>query len=143
MKYIKYLIQFILIILLFIIFKIIGLNNSSYLGGKLFQFIGSLFRSKKIIQTNIKKALPNIDEVQIKNITNKMWDNYGRVFAEYIFIKKLRNDYFSSHIIIKGQEILKNIKKNNKPVIFVSGHFSNFELMAMTIKKLSGKLTAI
>ena len=143
MKYIKYLIQFLFIILLFIIFKIIGLKNSSYLSGKLFQFIGPFFRSKKIIQTNIKKALPNIDEAQIKNIAKKMWNNYGRVFAEYMFIKKLRNEYFYSHISINGQEILENIKKNNKPVIFISGHFSNFELMAMTIEKLGVKLTAI
>src|SRR6056300_491566 len=143
MKYIKYLIQFLFIILLFIIFKIIGLKNSSYLSGKLFQFIGPFFRSKKIIQTNIKKALPNIDEAQIKNITKKMWNNYGRVFAEYMFIKKLRNEYFYSHITIKGQEILKNIKKNNKPVIFISGHLSNFELMAMTIEKFGIKLAAI
>ena len=143
MKYIKYLIQFILIIILFLIFKLIGLKYSSYLGKKLFQIIGPLFRSKKIIQSNIKRAFPNIDQAQIKDITENMWGNYGRVFAEYMFIKKLRNEYFSTHIIIEGKEILRNIKKNNIPVIFISGHFSNFELMAMTIEKLGLKIAAI
>jgi len=143
MKYIKYLIQFVFIIFLFIIFRLIGLKFSSYLGGKLFQIIGPLFRSKKIIHSNIKRAFPNIKQNEINKITTSMWNNYGRVFAEYIFIKKLRNECFKSNISIKGLEILKEIKKNNKPVIFISGHFGNFELMAMVIEKFGVKLAAI
>ena len=72
-----------------------------------------------------------------------MWNNYGRVFSEYMFIKNYRNDLFNSHITINGQDILKDLKKNNKPVIFISGHLSNFELMAMTIEKFGIKLAAI
>ena len=143
MKYIKYFTQFIFIIFFFIIFKLIGLKFSSFIGGKLFQFIGPLFRSKQIIHANIKRAFPGIKHNEIKKITKKMWNNYGRVFAEYMFIKRLRNEYFKSHITIKGLEILNEIKKNNKPVIFISGHFSNFELMAMTIEKYGIKLAAI
>ena len=143
MKHIKYLLQFIFIIFLFLIFKLIGLKFSSFIGGKLFQFIGPLMRQKKIIYSNIKRAFPTIEENEIKKIKKKMWNNYGRVFAEYMFIKKFRNEYFRSHISVKGLEILKDIKKNNKPVIFISGHFSNFELMAMTIEKYGIKLAAI
>jgi len=143
MKHIKYLLQFIFIVFLFLIFKLIGLKFSSFLGGKLFQFIGPLLRQKKIIHSNIKRAFPTIEEDEIKKIKEKMWNNYGRVFAEYMFIKKFRNEYFRTHISVKGLEILKDIKKNNKPVIFISGHFSNFELMAMTIEKYGIKLAAI
>ena len=143
MKYIKYLIQFIFIIFFFIIFKIIGLKFSSFISGKLFQIIGPLFRQKKIIYANIKRVFPDINHNEIRKITKNMWNNYGRVFAEYMFIKKLRNEFFDSHIKIKGLEILSEIKKNNKPVIFISGHFSNFELMAMTIEKFGIKLAAI
>jgi len=143
MKYIKYFIQFLFIIFLFILFKLIGLKFSSYLGGKLFQIIGPLFRPNKIIYSNIKRAFPNIKESEIKNLTLNMWDNYGRVFAEYMFIKKLRNEYFKTHISIKGLDVLQDIIKKNKPVIFVSGHFSNFELMAMAIEKFGVKLAAI
>ena len=139
----KYFFQFIIIILLFLLFKILGLNLSSYLGGKLFEFFGPFFRSKKIIYSNINKAFTNISEVKIKNITRKMWNNYGRVFAEYMFIKKFRTEYFDSNISINGKEILNKIKSENKPVIFISGHFANFELMAMVLEKSGIKLTAI
>jgi len=143
MKLIKYFFQFLLIIPFFLLFKIIGLKYSSFIGGKLFEAIGPFFRSKRIIYSNINNALPKISSREIKKITKQMWNNYGRVFAEYIFIKSFRNELFNSHILIKGQDILDDIKKNNKPIIFVSGHLSNFELMAMVIEKSGIKLAAI
>ena len=143
MNNIKYFFQFILIIPLFLFFKLMGLNIASFIGGKLFELVGPLFRSKKIIHSNIKKAIPNISLKDTEKITKQMWNNYGRVFSEYMFIKNYRNDLFNSHITIKGQDILKDLKKNNKPVIFISGHLSNFELMAMTIEKFGIKLAAI
>ena len=72
-----------------------------------------------------------------------MWNNYGRVFAEYMFIKDFRAEKFASNIKIEGQEILSEIKKNNQSVVFISGHFANFELMAMHLEKTGIELAAI
>ena len=143
MKYLKYFIQFLLAILSFVLFKILGPNLSSKLSGKLFEKIGPLFRSKKTIESNIKKAIPNINSIDINIITQLMWNNYGRVFAEYMFIKDFRSGKLSSKIKIDGQEILEEIKMSNKQVIFISGHLSNFELMAMHLEKSGIKLSAI
>ncbi len=69
-----------------------------------------------------------------------MWENYGKTFIEYIFL-----DYFKknqNHVNIEGEENLIDIKKNS-PVIFVSGHFANFELMSMEISKRKINLAAI
>jgi len=143
MKIIKYFLQFLFIIIFFSLFKILGLNISSALGGKLFEKIGPLFRSKKLIHSNLKKAFPDISLDNLNGITKMMWNNYGRVFAEYMFIKKFREDRSNKNIIIEGQEILEDIKKKNKSVVFISGHLSNFELMAMHIEKSGIKLSAI
>jgi len=143
MKIIKYFLQFLFIIIFFFLFKILGLSISSALGGKLFEKIGPLFRSKKLIHSNIKKAFPDISLDHLNRITKMMWNNYGRVFAEYMFIKKFREDRSNKNIIIEGQEILEDIKKKNKSVVFISGHLSNFELMAMHIEKSGIKLSAI
>ena len=143
MKIIKYFLQFLFVIIFFSIFKILGLNISSSLGGKLFEKIGPLFRSKKLIHSNLKKAFPDIGLEHLNGITKMMWNNYGRVFAEYMFIKKFREDRSNKNIIIEGQEILEDIKKKNKSVVFISGHLSNFELMAMHIEKSGIKLSAI
>jgi len=143
MKQINYFFQFIFVIILFSIFRILGYNSSSALGGKIFEIIGPLFRSKKLIHSNLKKAFPDISLDHLNGITKMMWNNYGRVFAEYMFIKKFREDRSNKNIIIEGQEILEDIKKKNKSVVFISGHLSNFELMAMHIEKSGIKLSAI
>ena len=143
MSKLKYLIQFILIILFLFIFRILGLKAASSIGGKIFQIIGPIFRSKRLIQSNIKKVFPEIESVQLNKITSSMWNNYGRVFAEYVFMKNFRNNQLNDNIKIIGNDILEEIKKNNQKVIFVSGHFSNFELMAMQIEKAGIKLAAI
>ena len=143
MNKLKYFAQFILIVLFFLIFKILGLKLASFISGKFFQLIGPIFRSKKLIHSNIKKAFPKIDEKDLKNITKSMWNNYGRVFAEYMFMKNFRNDKLQNNIEIVGKEILEDIKNSNQKAVFISGHFSNFELMAMQIEKVGIKLAAI
>ena len=143
MKYIKYFFEFLFSIFFFLFFKIIGPKLSSKISGKIFEIIGPFFRSKKIIYNNIKRALPEIDENSLKNIENSMWNNYGRIFAEYIFLKDFRYGKLASNVQIEGQEILNDIKENNKQVIFISGHLSNFELMAMFIEKSGINLSAI
>ena len=131
----KYFIQFLIISILFLIFKILGLSYASYISGKIVSFVGPFFRSKSLIRSNILKALPDFKLNQIEKISKKMWNNYGRILAEYVFIKDFRSTKFQNNIEIKGQEILDNLKNNKEPVIFVSGHFNNFELMAMQIEK--------
>ena len=143
MNKLKYFAQFILIVVFFLIFKILGLKFASFISGKFFQLIGPIFRSKKLIHSNIKKAFPKIDEKDLKKITKSMWNNYGRVFAEYMFMKNFRNDKLQNNIEIVGKEILEDIKNSNQKAVFISGHFSNFELMAMQIEKVGIKLAAI
>ena len=143
MKIVKYFFQFLFFIIFFFLFKILGFKISSSIGGKLFEIIGPIFRSKKLIDTNIKKAVPNINSEDLKKTTRLMWNNYGRIFAEYVFIKSFRNGKLNSRISIEGQDILEEIKKLNQQVVFISGHFSNFELMAMHLEKVGIKLTAI
>ena len=144
MKNIKYLLQFLFVMFLFGIFKIIGLENSKYLSGNIMTLLGPMFRSKKIIFSNLSKAFPNLDDLEKEKILKKMWFNYGRIFAEYMFIKDFRNDSEkSNNIIIENPGILEEIKKNSQPVIFISGHFNNFELMAMQIEKSGIDLAAV
>ena len=144
MKIIKYFFEFVTIISLFCIFKIIGLKNASNLGSVLGRFIGPLFRSKHITKQNIKIGLGELDQKKEAEIINSMWSNIGRTFAEYPFLKDFKfNKINFDHIKINGTEYLDEIKKNNEPTIFYSCHFANFELMAMELDKFGIKCAAI
>ena len=140
----KYFIQSILIIFLLLIFRLIGLKNSRIFSGNIFKIIGPKFRSKKISLNNISKALPNLSLKEQNEILKNMWFNYGMILAEYVFINKFRNsENFSKNISVENQNELDSIKNKSKPVIFISGHFNNFELMAMHIEKSGIDLAAI
>jgi len=143
MKLIKYFFQFIFIFFLFIIFKILGLKNSSNFASLLSKKIGPFFRSKELISKNILKAFPNISKDDLNHLATNMWGNYGRILAEYVFLKNFRKTIPTINLKVVGQEILDEIRKNKKPVIFISGHFNNFELMAMHIEKSGINLATI
>jgi len=143
MKYLSYFIQFIFTIISFVVFKILGANLASNLSGKIFEKIGPFFRSKKIIYSNIKRAIPNIENKELRKISSLMWNNYGRVFAEFMFMKDFRTGKLAQNIEINGMSILEKIKSNKEQVVFISGHLSNFELMAMYLEKSGINLCAI
>ena len=143
MNSIKYFIQFVFIFSLFIIYKILGFKIASNFSSTLLKIFGPFFRSKKLIQQNILKAFPKIDPKDLSKLHNNMWSNYGRILSEYVFLKDFRKSKFDNHLEIIGLDILSKIKKEGKPVIFISGHFNNFELMAMQIEKSGINLAAI
>ena len=144
MKVIRYFFESTIVISLFCIFKIIGLRNASNLGSILGKSIGPIFRSKNIIKQNIKIGLGEIDVRKEQEIINGMWSNIGRTFAEYVFLKDFKfNRTALDHIKINGTNHLDNIKKSKESVIFYSGHFANFELMAMELDKFGIKTAAI
>ena len=140
-KSVKYFLEAIFIYFFFLIGRIIGLNASRLLFSNIFQLIGPLIKSEKILKKNLKKFLKEDFEEKNKQIASNMWLNYGMTFIEYVFLKKFKNE--NSHMLIEGEEILNDIKKNNKQVVFVSGHFANFELMSMEIVKKKINLATI
>lgn len=142
MKKIVYFIEFILIKVLFIFFKIIGYKYSSNLGFLIGKIIGPIFRSKKLIIKNLQKA--NLQKQNnLEKIASDVLGNYGRIFAEYVHLKNFRNDKLEKYISVEGLEHLNNLKKTKKRAVFISGHFNNFELMAMQIEKVGIELATI
>ena len=143
MKFLKYFIQFVVIGLFFFICKIIGYKNSSNLGASIVGKIGPFFRSKKTINKNLTIAFPQISDEKINFITKNMWESYGRILADYVFLKDFRKLKLKEYIRFNDNNILSTIKKKNKPVIFISGHFNNFELLAMHLEMKGINLAAI
>ena len=140
-KIINYFFQTLLIYILFLIGRIVGIKISRILFAYLFKSLGFLFKSEKIIKKNIRTYSKDISNLEEKEIIKGMWSNYGMTFIEYIFLDYLKKN--NSHIFIEGEEYLSALIKKNKPVIFVSGHFANFELMSMEISKRDIPLATI
>ena len=134
MKLLKYFFEFIFIYILFLIFKIIGYKNSSNLGEKIGKFFWSIYKIKKKIINNLKDSNIGVNDLEretiIKKNVGKLRKNSGRISVS----KKFKNNSFEQYIEIEVKEYLEEIKKDNRKVVFCSGHFNNFELMAMQLK---------
>ncbi len=140
-KILKYLFQSIIVYIFFILGRILGLKISRNFFSKLFQLLGPKIKSNKIINENLDKYNQYITTSEKRKIISQMWSNYGKTFIEYIFLDKFKKN--TNHIKIINKEILNQIIANNKPVIFISGHFANFELMSMEMTKSNIKLATI
>jgi len=144
MKTIKYFFEFLSVVSLFCIFKIIGLRSASKLGSIIGKTLGPTLRSNDTIKQNIATGFGKLDKAKEAEIIKGMWCNIGRTFAEYTYLKDFKfNKTNFPHMTIKGIKYLEEIKKSNQPVIFYSGHFANFELMAMELDKFGIKCAAI
>ena len=143
MKRLKYFVEFFLIKILFFFFRLLGYRKSSNIGEKIGKFFGPFFRNEKIILDNLKYSSIGEDEIDRKKIVSSMWGNYGRILSEYPFLKDFRNEKLDEYIKINGLNYLEDLVKSKKSAIFVSGHFNNFELMAMIIEKNGVNLAAL
>ena len=110
MKNLKYFCEFLIIFILFFIFKIIGYRFASKFGYLIGRTFGPNFRSKEVILKNIKNFKHSIKKGSEK-IIEEMWGNYGRILAEYPYIPKFRNGKLENFIEIEGKENLEKKKK--------------------------------
>ncbi len=140
-KIIYYFIQSLFIYFFFLLGRLIGMKVSRKIFSNIFFLIGPLFKSRKIIEKNLKIFSVKVSNLDKKKIINQMWKNYGKTFIEYIYLDKFRKK--NTHITFKGEENLAVIVEKKKPVIFISGHFANFELMSMEITKKNIPLATI
>ena len=140
-KKLNYFFQALIIYLIFFVGRILGIKISRKLFSHIFCLVGPIFKSKKIITSNIKIFSKNISDTESKGIIDNMWRNYGKTFIEYIFLDYFRKN--NNHMEIVGLNNISEQIEGGKPVIFVSGHFANFELMSMEITKKNINLATI
>jgi KDO2-lipid IV(A) lauroyltransferase len=134
----------VIVIIFFLIFKVIGLKLSSDFGEILGKYFGPLFRKKTIAKKNILIAFPDLNENSINEMIERMWKNIGRIFGEYIHINKFSViDQKKKKIVFTNKNNIEILNKNNKPIVFFSGHFANFELMAKCLQELGFNIGAI
>ena len=130
---------------MFFIFKILGYKNASYFGSKIGKIFGKLIKSDKIILKNINQISKYSDQKidEENKIVKEVFSNYGRILSDYVFLSNFREGDLKKYVNVKGNNYLDEIKSKNKRVVFISGHFNNFELMAMFIDAAGIKLSAI
>ena len=113
------------------LFRLLPVNWASALGGKLLRLVGPLTSTHRTARINIDLVFPEMSPADKAKLLADQWENVGRAFFELPILDRIMAD--PSRIELIGGERLQEIIASDKPVVFVSGHFSNWEVMPLTI----------
>lgn len=108
-------------------FSLLGLDRASRVGGALFGAIGPRMGISRVARRNIERALPHYTPEQIDAVIAGMWNNLGRIVAEYPFLERIGRERVS----ITNPELLPQAVRDGGAAIFASGHIANWEIMPM------------
>ena len=139
-KTIRYLFEAILGLKLLILSKILGLKLSTKTFSWFFSNLGPKLKISNQAKDNLCLAFPGIKEAEIESIIFKMWENIGMVAAEFFHLKKISEEK-NNRISVSGEEHIK--KYENNGVIFVSGHFANWEIIPLILRNYRSKVGGI
>lgn len=126
-KKVVYLIEGACLLLIFLFLRILPLNISSFVMGKLSSLIGPRLGVSKKAYNNIKNVMPEKNDKEILKIIKGMWENLGKVMGEYPHLKKLVPEK-NNKIKVYGKKNLLLIKRTKTPAIFFSAHLANWEI---------------
>ena len=140
MKNIIYFIEYIIVFVIFFLFKILPLKISTKFASFLFSTFGKLSGANKTAIKNCKYVFPDLREEEIRSIVKKSWDNLGRTISE---LPKLNYLFDKKKIKYNKIENIKNLIKNNNQGIFICIHQSNWEVVVPSLDRLGLNLGAI
>jgi KDO2-lipid IV(A) lauroyltransferase len=114
-----------------LVLRALPVDAASAFGGWLLRILGPLSANQSVALTNLGFAFPQMSEAERRALMPAIWDNIGRTFAEFVLMDRINPG--SGRVEIVGRERLEAIKASGKPVIFVSGHFANWEVMMVAL----------
>lgn len=118
----------------FALFRMIPVETASAIGGKLGRLIGPRIGVTRRARKNLKRAFPQKSAEEIETIIHDMWENLGRVVAEYPNLPRLKAFADNASIEVRGTEHIDAARAAGRPLIFFAGHLANWEVNTIAAK---------
>ena len=116
-------------------FRLMGLKRSSKIAGAFCKTVGPRLKSiQKRGEDNLREIYPDWSQEQIDETLKGVWENLGRMAAEFAHIEKFINAVEDGAVTIVNKERFEKIIQGEDPVIFVSSHSANWELLPVALK---------
>jgi len=110
-------------------------------GGWLARSIAPIAPLSRRAEKNLKKCYPDMSSTEINRIVREMWDNYGRLAAEYANADAFWDGKTLRNIEIHGIENLKHIQEDGKPGIIFTAHTGNWQMITLAAQSIGFDLT--
>ncbi len=114
------------------LFRVLPVAAASAIGGHLAQLFGPLSRAHQTAQRNLTRALPELSSKQRREILSDVWNNLGRVVAEYATLSRLWQGDGKGRVEVQGLEHITALAEAGKPALFFAAHLANWEVAALT-----------
>jgi len=111
--------------------RVLPIDAVSGFGAWFFRTFGPLTSAHRVARINLRIVFPDAPEAEIARLLDAQWGETGRWVAEFPMLDRIVGD--PSRIEVEGAERLAAIAAGEGPVVFISGHFSCFEMMAAVI----------
>ena len=115
----------------FTLSRALPLDLASGLGGWFARRIGPALGITKQARRNLAAALPQLSAAEIETVIRGMWDNLGRVAAEYPHLRHIRAFGGDGRVEIQGIDHLERTIATGRRMILFSGHLANWEIAAL------------
>lgn len=135
MKNVRYAIEAALVYIFFIFFRMIGLDAASACGGWIGRTVGPHLAASRKAFENLRRAMPERSESERRAIVKGMWDNLGRVIAEYPHLEKIGRE----RVELPERALLDRLREDGMPAIVATAHMANWEV-AVPAMLLQGNL---
>ncbi|HZT87138.1 MAG TPA: lipid A biosynthesis lauroyl acyltransferase [Stellaceae bacterium] len=116
---------------LFALFRLLPFDRASAAGGALARCIGPRLAVSKVARRNLRSAFPDLPAAEIEKIVHGMWDNLGRVAAEYAHLREIRVFDPDGRVETRGFEHMDRAVAAGRRMIIFSGHLGNWEIGAL------------
>jgi KDO2-lipid IV(A) lauroyltransferase len=118
--------------------RLFPIDSVSKSGAWLFRTLGPLTGAHRVAETNLRIAFPQASDAEINQLLRAQWSELGRSLAEFAIVDRIVAD--TTRLVIEDEARLGAIAAGGGPVVFISGHFSNFEMMAAAIVRAGVKV---
>src|SRR5438094_2858143 len=108
--------------------RVLPFDLASGIGGALARWIGPRLGVSNRARRNLRAALPELSAARIEAIVRGMWDNLGRVAAEYPHLRKIRVFEPGGRVETHGVEHINRAVAAGRRMIIFSGHIANWEI---------------
>ena len=130
-KYLLHPVQAVVAVSVYMFFRVLPLDWASGVGGFLARTIGPRLRISNRARRNLRAAYPGIADAEVERIVYGMWDNLGRLAAEFPHLYEIQVYGDNSRVIVTGAEHVDTLRDDGEPGIFYSAHMGNWEVMSL------------
>jgi KDO2-lipid IV(A) lauroyltransferase len=127
-----------LLYLIYGVFAVLPLDAASALGGWIGRTIGPRLGASRKALRNLEHAMPETTPERRREILRGMWDNLGRVVAEY---PHLEEAWQRTEMV--GADVIRELAESGKPKLLFSGHIGNWELTPMGATRHGMPVTSV